>query len=96
MSYSQDAARELGLSVLLYMTGQPDLIAGFMGRTGLNVGDLRAMATDSDLALHVLDYLTEDDTRVQDAAHALGVPPQDFMVARTSLAGPGSHGWQVD
>ena len=84
------------MSVLLYMTGRPDLIADFLGATGLDAGDLRGLAADSGLALHVLDYLTGDDSRVLDAADALGVPPGDFMAARTALAGPGSHGWEVD
>jgi len=96
MSYSPDRARELSLSALLYMTGRPELIAGFMAATGLRASDLRGMAADSGLALHVLDYLTGDDSRVLDAAHAMGVSPGDFMAARTALAGPGSHGWEVD
>ena len=96
MAHSAERAQELALSGLIYMTERPELIAGFMGATGLRPDDLRGMARDPDLALHVLDYLAQDDARVLDAAEALGVRPEDLMAARMMLAGPGSHGWDVD
>ena len=95
MTYKRESAQELATSALLYLAGQPDLIEGFLGATGLQPQDLRRVATSPEMALHVLDYLLEDDRRVMDAAAELGVAPGDLMQARTALAGPGSYGWQI-
>lgn len=95
MTYRRESAQELATSAFLYLAGQPDLIEGFLGATGLQPQDLRRVATNPDMALHVLDYLLEDDRRVMDAAAGLGIAPGDLMQARTALAGPGSYGWQI-
>lgn len=96
MAYSTERALDLALSGLIYMTERPDLIAGFLDATGLRPDDLRGMARDPDLGLHVLDYLSQEDARLLDLAESLGLRPEDLMAARTALAGPGSHGWDVD
>lgn len=94
-TYTRESAQDLAGSVLLYMAERPDLIGGFLGATGLRPEDLRTVSTSPETALHVLDYLLEDDRRVLDAAADLGIPPQDMMRARTALAGPGSFGWDI-
>lgn len=96
MSFDQNAARDLAGSALLHIAGDPGLVSAFLGATGLQPGDLRAMAGGPDLPLHVLDFLLEDDSRVLEAASALAVRPQDLMAARTALSGPGSFGWDPD
>lgn len=95
MTYTREAAQDLAMAALIHLAGQSDLIAGFLGATGLEPGDLRQAAHSPDIALHVLDYLLEDDRRVLDAAAAMQVAPGDLMQARTALAGPGSHGWEI-
>lgn len=95
MTYTRESARQLALDALLHLTEQPDLMADFLGQTGLRPADLRQVASSPDLALHVLDYLLEDDRRVLEVADHLQIRPTDLMRARTALAGPGSYGWQV-
>lgn len=96
MSFSTEAARDLAMRALVHMSEYPEIIAGFLGSSGLQPDDLRGMIGDPQLALHVLDYLVEDDRRVLEAAEALAIPPGSFLQARTVLAGPGSHGWEAD
>jgi hypothetical protein len=96
MAYSPEQARELALSALIWMTEDPDLIQGFLGATGLRPEDLRAMASDADLAVHVLDFVLQADERVLRVAQVLQIKPEEVMTARTILAGPGSHGWSID
>lgn len=96
MTYSRQAAGDLASSALLYLLQTPELAAGFMGSTGLRPEDMRQLAGQPELAVHVLDYLLEDDARVIDAAESLQVKAADFMSARTALAGPGSFGWEPD
>lgn len=95
MTYTRESAHELAMVGLIHLAGQPDLIEGFLAATGLAPHDLRHAAQGGDIALHVLDYLLEDDRRVLEAAAALQVAPGDLMQARTALAGPGSHGWDI-
>lgn len=95
MTYTRESAQELASSAFLFLAGRPDLIEGFLAETGLQPQDLRRVAGSPDMALHVLDYLLEDDQRVTEAAAGLGIAPGDLMQARTALAGPGSYGWQL-
>lgn len=95
MTYTRESAQDLAMTVLLYMAERPDLIGGFLESSGLQPQDLRKAAGNPDIALHVLDYLLEDDGRVLDAAADLNIQPGDLMGARTALAGPGSYGWDI-
>ena len=95
MTYTRESAKDLAVTILLYMAERPDLIEGFLESSGLQPQDLRRAAGNPDIALHVLDYLLEDDARVLDAATDLNIKPGDLMAARTALAGPGSYGWEV-
>lgn len=95
MTYTPNAAHNLAMEALVHLAGEPDLIEGFLAATGLDPADLRRAAQSPDIALHVLDYLLEDDRRVLAAAAAMQVAPGELMRARTALAGPGSHGWEV-
>ena len=95
MTYTRESAQDLAMTVLLHMAARPDLIAGFLEASGLQPQDLRQAAGNPDIALHILDYLLEDDRRVLDAAAELQVAPGELMQARTALAGPGSYGWEI-
>ncbi|WP_295048384.1 DUF3572 domain-containing protein [uncultured Paracoccus sp.] len=95
MTYTRDSAHDLAMTVLLYMVERPDLIGQFLDSSGLQPQDLRQAAGSSDIALHVLDFLLEDDRRVLEAARDLDIAPGEVMAARTALAGPGSYGWEV-
>lgn len=94
MTYTRDSAQALAMDGLIHVAGQPALAQAFLAATGLRPDDLRRAASDPGIALHILDFLVEDDQRVLSAAAALGVGPGDLMRARTVLAGPGSHGWE--
>lgn len=96
MSFSESRARDLAMSALLHIAGQPELTTAFLAASGLRPQDLRGLAESPELAVHVLDFLLETDSRVVEAAEALSVGPQDLMAARVALAGPGSFGWEVD
>jgi hypothetical protein len=95
MTYTRESAQELATAALLYLAERPDLIEAFLGATGLQPQDLRRVASSPEMALHVLDFLLEDDARVMEAAAEMQIPPGDLMHARTALAGPGNYGWQI-
>lgn len=96
MAYTTAQARELAVSAMLYLLERPDLTQEFLADSGLAADDLRLLARGPELPLQALDFLLQSDSRVLEAARDLGVAPQDMLAARTSLAGPGSYGWQPD
>lgn len=96
MSYSAQAARDLAAQALGFIAADPDLAETFLASSALRAEDLRALAAEPDFALHLLDFICEQDARVLDFAQFAGIPPTDVMAMRIALAGPGSHGWDLD
>lgn len=96
MSYSVESARELALNALLYIAGDPELIAAFLSESGLQASALRTAAARPEFQPHVLDFLLAADARVIGFVEAQGIRPEEVMIARTVLAGPGSFGWEAD
>lgn len=92
MTYSRQAAGDLASSALLYLLQTPELAAGFMGSTGLRPEDMRQLAGQPELAVHVLDYLLEDDARVIDAAEIVAGEGRRFHV-RAKGAGRTGQLW---
>ena len=96
MAYSVTQAADLAQQVLIALVDRPEDLGAFMEGAGLQPSDLRDFADRPDIALYLLDFVTEDDDRVVVFAQALGLRPQDVMAARTALSGPGSYGWSAD
>lgn len=96
MSFSPAQARELAMSAMIQVITRPDLASSFLDASGLRIEDLRALSHTTELAVNVLDFVLEADSRVLEVAEALTIKPQDLLVARTALSGPGSFGWEAD
>lgn len=84
------------MQVLIALVDRPEDLARFMEMSGLRPADLRAVAEQPEIALHLLDFIVEQDDRITSFADALNLRPHDIMAARTALAGPGSYGWEAD
>ncbi|MDM7457804.1 MAG: DUF3572 family protein [Paracoccus sp. (in: a-proteobacteria)] len=101
MSISQQSPRDqqrqdLAADILLHMASDDELMGQFLSATGLDPADLRQMARDGSAGIAMLDFLAEDDLRLQTFAAATGHRVQDLMRLRTLLDGPGAHGWSID
>ncbi|MDB6176955.1 DUF3572 family protein [Paracoccus sp. Z330] len=92
---SQEQARRVASTLLVYVLERPELAAGFLGASGLEVQDLRRLSESGGLDLPLLDYILEDDERVLEAADSLDLRPEDFLRARTAMEGPGGYGWEI-
>lgn len=96
MAISASQARDRATVLLLHITERPEILSAFLAASGLQPGDLRAMARDGSAQLALLDFLAEEDARLLDVAQSAGMQPRDIMEAQIFLSGPGSHAWAAD
>lgn len=96
MSYSRAAADDLALQALIHVVSQPELASALMTASGLAPDAFRQAAQDPEFRIYLLDFILEDDRRVQDFSADAGIRPEEVLAARTALAGPGSFGWDPD
>lgn len=79
--------------VLIWLAGQPEALAAFLGESGLTPGELRRRAADPELQGFLLDFVLADEARLLDAAAATGVPPEHFARLRAALPGGDAPFW---
>jgi hypothetical protein len=82
-----EAAQTIALKALGYLATDEDLMAPFLGATGLVVGDLRAGATDSAFLAGVLDYFLQNEALLVAFAGASELTPETIVRARQRLPG---------
>lgn len=87
MFTSRASAQDLALGALAFLAQETDRIEGFFRMTGLDPGDVRALAGDSGFQLAVLDHLAGDEALLIDFAKWQGVPPETIGIARRLLGG---------
>jgi hypothetical protein len=87
----RDDAEEAAARLFLWLAGEPDLIAAFLGEAGLSPADLAAAAGRPEFLAAVGDFILQDDARVLAAAAAAGIAPQDVAQIRAAL--PGGQAW---
>ena len=93
MSYSQEAAETLALTVLGWLAAHDDLLPVFMGASGVSESELRDQAGQPEFLGAVLDFLLMDDAWVMrfcdDTDTAYAAPAQ----ARAALPGGAQVHW---
>ncbi len=89
----QESAETLALQVLSWLLGQPDLIGVFLNASGAGQGDLPELAGNPVFLGAVLDFLTEDDTRVMAFCDQAGLPYTQPMQSRLALPGAQHQHW---
>ncbi len=75
----------LALGALGWVLGDGPRAARLLALTGLTADDLRGGLADPGVQGAVLDFLAAHEPDLVAAAEALGVKPQDLIVARTRL-----------
>jgi hypothetical protein len=90
---SPDAAAETARDALIWMVGEPGVLASFLDATGSSPQDLRALADDPDFLGSVLDHVLSRDDLVLSFASAAGVPPERVAEARAALPGGAAMNW---
>jgi hypothetical protein len=84
---NQEAAEALALQALAYVIEDPERAARFLQVTGMAGTDLAAELGNPAFLGGVLDFVLEDDTRLEGAAAAADLPPEAVRIARRQLPG---------
>ncbi|MEM0922784.1 MAG: DUF3572 domain-containing protein [Pseudomonadota bacterium] len=90
---SREAAELFAARVLDWMAGQPDLMARFLGQSGLDTAQLPRMAGDPEFLASVLDMLLGDEAVLLACCEDLAEPPDLPMRARAALPGGDLPHW---
>ena len=86
-----EAAETVALQALGWLVADKDLLAVFMGSTGLGERDLRQGAGAPEILVAVLDFLVMDDAWVSGFCDAQALPYDMPMRARATLSGGEVH-----
>lgn len=89
----QEMAEEIALKSLGWIAADDDLLAVFLGATGVSIDDLKLRAADPEFLVSVLDFLTMDDAWVVGFCDASGLAYDQPMLARHALPGGAQMHW---
>ncbi len=83
----------IAIAALEWLAGKPDLMAVFLGSSGLDSGMLPEIASDPGFLGAVLDFVLLDDAHVLDFCEACDLPNDAPMRARQALPGGALPNW---
>lgn len=84
-SFSYNLADQL----LLHIVSDFELLNSMLGRSGMDVSQLKELVNDPAIHEFVLDFVTENDERVIACSEAIGVSPGEISMSARMLAGRG-------
>ncbi len=90
---NRDMAEGIAIAALEWLGGQPDLLAVFMGASGLDAAMLPEVADEPGFLGGVLDFLLLDDAHVLAFCAACDLPNDAPMQARMALPGGDLPNW---
>lgn len=86
-----EKAAEIAVQALVFIAGQPERIDRFLSLTGVDPGDLRALAPQPAFQLAVLDHLASDEALLLAFVAQAGLAPETVGHAREALGGGDRH-----
>lgn len=93
MSFTQDAAEEIGVKALIWLAGNEELLPVFLGASGASAEGIREQAGDPAFLGSVLDFILMDDAWVVAFCDAQGLKYDAPMRARAHLPGGEQVNW---
>ena len=91
---TDEGAELIAIQALGHVAADEALLSRFMAVTGVEPGDLRAMAEERAFLTAVLDFLAGHEPDLVDFAEAIGRPPEKVIEARHRLAGADHAGYE--
>lgn len=88
-----DEALLVGQDALIWLSGRPEAMAGFLASSGLAPDDLRDRVGDPEFIGFVIEFVMSSDEMVLDFAAESGLDPTAPGRARAALPGGGLHNW---
>lgn len=90
---TQDEARAIAQTALVWLSEDPERLAGFLAASGAGPGDVRAGAGDPAFLGGLLDHLLGSDATVLAFARDAGLSPEVPARARAALPGGDQPDW---
>lgn len=85
MTYEQ--AEFLALQALVHITGQEDILLGFLELSGISLENLRDSATNPATLGSILDYFLQNEQRLITFCEENNIVPTQLAIARKSFPG---------
>ena len=90
---NREAAKSLAVQALSFLADDLERLRRFLALTGIDPGEIRAVARDSGFLAAVLDHIASSESLLQAFAREAGRDPAEVAAARTALAG---RPWERD
>ena len=90
---SPEAAETIALKALAWLVGNAELLPIFLGSTGTSEAELKERATDHEFQVSILEFVTMEDTWVEDFCNTTNLAYTDPLHARYALPGAEQVHW---
>lgn len=90
---SPEQAEELGVSVLVWLSGQPDLMSRFLAISGIEAGQIREAAAAPGFMDGVLAFIMNHEPTLMRFCEENGTEAAHVQACYRQLAGPGEGVW---
>ncbi|MEX0970160.1 MAG: DUF3572 domain-containing protein [Paracoccaceae bacterium] len=90
---NSEQAQNLALQALGWMAADDEVMGGFLGSSGLDPSDIRALAKDPAFMVSVLDFILSADEYVLAFAATQKIAPESVVAARNALPGGAPVHW---
>ncbi len=84
---SVDAAEEMAISALAYLSNTPDLMQRFLALSGIEATQIRAVASEPHFFSGVLKFFLAHEPTLLQYCEATGTLPQSMQAALAALPG---------
>ena len=81
-------AETVAIQALSFLAAEPPLLGAFLAESGLGPETIRQAAKDPSFLVAVLDFILNDEGRIDDFCKAQGLKPRQLIAAREALGGP--------
>ncbi|MFD2173838.1 DUF3572 family protein [Rhodobacter lacus] len=86
-------AQILAIRALGWMAGEAPVWEAFLAASGADAGQVRAEAAQPHMQRAALAHVMREDDWVRACAQALGVPPEELVLAAARLEGRSGAHW---
>ena len=95
LGMKKEIAEEKAIAALGWLSSNDELIGLFFGASGLSLEDMRSVIAKGDHALlsAVVEFISQNDAWVVDAAGAIGLRPDEFVTLRQVMLGRSATHW---
>ncbi len=95
LGMKKEIAQEKAIAALVWLSSDDALTGQFLGASGLSLEDMRSVVAKGDHAFlsAVVEFISQNDAWVVDAAGAIGLRPDEFFTLRQVMLGRSATHW---